>query len=145
MTDINIGAITESLNNKSDRDLRNTDTSSGGDAVIEYQIPTAENNYTWYRKYASGWVEQGGYIASSTGTSTIVSVILPVEMADTDYQFQKTTHGGAAGNGDLGWDWISDFPATQLSNKTTTAVNIGLPANNHVLGIYWEVKGMAAM
>ena len=146
MTDINIGAITESLNNKSDRDLRNTDTSSGGDAVIEYQIPNADNNYTWYRKYASGWVEQGGYIASSAGSSsTIVSVILPIEMADVNYQVQKTTHGGAVGNHGLGWDWISDFPSSELSNKTTTKINVGLPSNSYVLGIYWEVKGMAAM
>lgn len=144
MADINIGAITETLNNKSDRDLRNTDISSGADVVIEYQVPTAENNYTWYRKYASGWVEQGGYIASPTGTSTIVSVTLPVEMADVNYQVQKTTHGGNTGNNGLGWDWISDFPATQISNKTTTKINLGLPANNFVLGIYWEAKGMAA-
>ena len=27
---------------------------------IEFQAPTAENGYTWYRKYADGWVEQGG-------------------------------------------------------------------------------------
>ncbi|MBO4672683.1 MAG: hypothetical protein J5608_03465, partial [Alphaproteobacteria bacterium] len=31
------------------------------DYVIESQNPTAENNYTWYRKYKSGWIEQGGY------------------------------------------------------------------------------------
>lgn len=30
------------------------------DFVVESQLPTAENNYTWYRKYKSGWVEQGG-------------------------------------------------------------------------------------
>ena len=143
MTDINIGNLTESLNNKSDRDLRNTDISSGADVVIEYQVPSADNNYTWYRKYVSGWVEQGGYIASSTGTSTIVSVTLPVKMADTNYQFQKTFHGGAVGNNGLGWDWISDFPTTQISNKTTTTINIGLPANNNVLGTYWKIKGMA--
>lgn len=32
----------------------------GADYVTEWQTPTAENNYTWYRKYKSGWVEQGG-------------------------------------------------------------------------------------
>ena len=26
------------------------------DYVVEWQTPTAENNYTWYRKYASGWI-----------------------------------------------------------------------------------------
>ncbi|MBP9999681.1 MAG: hypothetical protein KBT14_03260, partial [Proteobacteria bacterium] len=38
------------------------DTRTNGmiDYVVESQTPTAENNYTWYRKYKSGWVEQGG-------------------------------------------------------------------------------------
>lgn len=30
------------------------------DYVVDFQAPTAENNYTWFRKYKSGWVEQGG-------------------------------------------------------------------------------------
>lgn len=30
------------------------------DYVIEWQSPTANNNYTWYRKYKSDWVEMGG-------------------------------------------------------------------------------------
>lgn len=29
------------------------------DFVVGFQRPTAANNYTWYRKYKSGWVEQG--------------------------------------------------------------------------------------
>ena len=144
MADINIGAITESLNNKSDRDLKNTDISSGADAVIEYQVPTAENNYTWYRKYASGWVEQGGYIASTSASSSNVLITLPVEMADTNYRFQRTYHGGAASNVGITWDWISDFPSTELSKKTTTQISTGLIGNTYALGMYWEVKGMAA-
>lgn len=30
------------------------------DYIIESQSPNAENNYSWYRKYKSGWIEQGG-------------------------------------------------------------------------------------
>ena len=52
------------------------------DYVIESQNPTSENNYTWYRKYKSGWVEQGG---TSTTTSSSVHVTLPVTMADDQY------------------------------------------------------------
>ena len=33
---------------------------STGHEVIDFQEPTSANNYTWYRKYKSGWVEQGG-------------------------------------------------------------------------------------
>ena len=80
MPDIDIGAISEALNDKTDRDMRNVDNTAGADAVIEYQAPTAGNNYTWYRKYKSGWVEQGGILTGRLGTIT-----LSVEMADTNY------------------------------------------------------------
>ena len=52
------------------------------DYVIESQAPTADNNYTWYRKYKSGWIEQGG-IAANTPNGAVIN--LPVEMADTNY------------------------------------------------------------
>jgi hypothetical protein len=32
------------------------------DYVVDFQAPTSANNYTWYRKYKSGWVEQGGLL-----------------------------------------------------------------------------------
>lgn len=80
MSDINVGAISEALNDKMDRDLQNVDTVSGADAVIEYQLPTVENGYKWYRKYASGWVEQGGteWVENNTITLSVV-------MANTEY------------------------------------------------------------
>ena len=56
------------------------------DYVVETQLPTAQNNYTWYRKYKSGWVEIGGQtvISSTNG----VTVNLPIEMADANYNVQ---------------------------------------------------------
>lgn len=58
------------------------------DYVIESQNPTAENYYTWYRKYKSGWVEMGGQIQSGfikSNTWNTRTIALPVTMADTDY------------------------------------------------------------
>ena len=49
----------------------NTRTTGLLDYVIESQTPTAENNYTWYRKYKSGWVEQGGIYNGRQGTITL--------------------------------------------------------------------------
>ena len=50
-----------------------------GHEVIEFQAPTAENNYTWYRKYADGWVEQGGIftvsVSSRFGYATITLLV----------------------------------------------------------------------
>lgn len=52
------------------------------DTVVAWQVPTAENNYTWYRKYASGWVEQGGW---GTCDGSGFNIILPVTMANANY------------------------------------------------------------
>lgn len=56
---------------------------SGADYVIEWQNPVAENNYTWYRKYKSGWVEIGGNVKAST--TGFVTVELPIPMINTSY------------------------------------------------------------
>lgn len=64
-------------------------TLQGYDYVVQSQLPTAQNDYTWYRKYKSGWVEQGGIIAE-TSTVAQKSIVFPVEMADANYNLQVT-------------------------------------------------------
>ena len=132
MSDIDFGAISEALNDKSDRDLHNIDNTAGADAVIAFQVPTAENNYTWYRKYKSGWVEQGGIINNSQTT-----YYLPVEMLNTSYYVNVCWDGGKAQN-----FYPSDW---QVRNLTTTSFYTTASRNgNNVQGRCWEVKGMAA-
>jgi hypothetical protein len=77
-----IGEITEALNNKVDK----------GHQVVEFQEPTSSNNYTWYRKYADGWVEQGGTAASGSS-----SVVFSIEFADTNYYFNANLTSGGSG------------------------------------------------
>lgn len=55
MADINVGAISEALNNKADRDFNNVLSN------YDYVVQTYKSGTTWYRKYKSGWVEQGGF------------------------------------------------------------------------------------
>lgn len=129
MTDINIGAITEALNDKSDRDLRNVDNAASADAVIEFQVPTAENGYTWYRKYKSGWVEQGGK-TSTSGTQT-----LPVTMADTNYTVIRT-------NGNSRSATTANELYTSVGTRTTTTIYLVLDSN--IAPVFWQVSGMAA-
>lgn len=83
MADINVGAISEALNNKADRNLLNT--TDNVDIVVESQLPTSANGYTWYRKYKSGWCEQGG-----TKTVGIKTITLPIVMKNNGYQGQVT-------------------------------------------------------
>lgn len=58
-------------------------TDVSGDSVIETQLPTAENNYTWYRKYKSGWVEMGGYVSDPNTNGQAIT--LPITMSNTYY------------------------------------------------------------
>ena len=54
-----------------------------GDWVVESQLPTAENNYTWYRKYKSGWIEQGGIATES-------NIVFPVVFSNVNYTVNCT-------------------------------------------------------
>ena len=101
------------------------------DYVVEMQTPNADNNYTWYRKYVSGWVEQGGVLGSLNNSRITIS--LPVEMANTKYITL------AAG---INASTASDF-AVAVINPTTTSVTIGTNAN-YGAGSIWYVCGMSA-
>lgn len=104
--------------------------------VIEFQAPTSSNNYTWVRKYADGWVEQGGNIGF---TSNPQPISLPVEMTDANYTATVTLNHSSA----LGW--------AQIASKTTTALSVsayyGSGTNASTGGerkVSWQVSGMAA-
>lgn len=54
------------------------------DYVVSSQLPTAQNEYKWYRKYKSGWVEQGGScsvpVPSTAPGQSATLVTFPVPM-----------------------------------------------------------------
>ena len=103
------------------------------DSVVEFQLPTADNNYTWYRKYASGWVEQGQF-SFGLDRNTTTAVTLPVEMADTNYTGQisgaNTTFATAS--------------TLAISALSATQVNLWNYNGSASMTVNWEVKGMAA-
>ena len=138
MADIDIGQILEKLNDKEDRDQRNVDTTAKADAVIDYQEPTSANGYTWFRKYASGWVEQGGLVATSSSDSSIIT--LPVTMVDTNYQIIAINEPTDSINA---WGWVF----VKRNSKTTTGFMLSSrygSGQEVSLRARWQVSGMAA-
>lgn len=110
-------------------------TTRGGagiiDPIVAFQVPTAANGYTWYRKYRSGWVEQGGL------TRNDVTVYdLPVTMADTNYYVNGTWNGGKSSV-----FYPADWRCYPVS---TTQIFCNAKNNTNVNSYAWEVKGMAA-
>ena len=142
MTAIDTGMILEALNDKTDRNCRNIDTTSGADVVIEYQLPTAQNNHRWYRLYKSGWIEQGGYIEPGTGVYEKTTVYLLKEMSDIYYHSSCTIRWG---NQEV-WYSTSDPAAGQavtdiagpIADITTTSFSIQAFSAQS-----WKVEGMA--
>ena len=108
---------------------------ASADYVVAWQNPTAENNYTWYRKYKSGWVEQGGLFTpkgTSTGGGTIATIALPIEMSDDKYWWSAKITGSASSGAYLGVTRNSTTSGTSLVLKGWCIV--AQEASWHVVG-----------
>lgn len=132
------GLNAELFNEKADLNLANV--LANIDFVVERQEPTAQNNYTWYRKYRSGWVEQGGHNhaieADRTGKDNYIN--LPVTMANTNY----TSSVVLFGNFDVS---IGIEPQGRLAT-TRLCISALYTATNDTryTAVDWQVSGMAA-
>lgn len=128
------GITAETLNGKADKDLGNIPTNY--DYVIESQLPTADNGYTWYRKYKSGWVEQGGDGISVAETNS-KTVTLPIPMEDTRYAAfvaDNTYDVGGAPEINVG-----------IQKYSTTQVRIFAQyLQPNTVTVNWQVSGMSA-
>ena len=122
----------------------NTRTTGLLDYVIESQAPTAANNYTWYRKYKSGWVEQGGIMSGSASGG--VDIALPITMANVDYFVSATN----CFNGDTANPQSVYAVRVQRNNSTVSKVNfIATWGSSDQTGysnreFCWNVQGFAA-
>lgn len=80
--------------------------------VIAFQAPTSANGYTWYRKYADGWVEQG-VINAEIGTA-IYTFNFPVIMQNTNYTVMASVSDALN----------TTSMAAKHNSKATTGVNV---------------------
>lgn len=112
------------------------------DYVVAWQMPTSENNYTWYRKYKSGWVEMGGTLTiarQDQNTSLFTKVNFPIEMLNKNYNINALS-------------FITDGGATtglrnQLNNRERKYMEIGTFSTTPIVSNYtaqWGVCGIAA-
>lgn len=132
------GMDSPGLHQKANTDLSNIPANI--DYVVESQLPTAQNNYTWYRKYKSGWVEQGG-ISQGSGSSTYKEVSLAIEMSSNNYTLILTPLNANA----------VALTSVYYANKTTVSFSFqcaynggGSSSTAYSAGeVSWQVSGMA--
>lgn len=143
MTDINIGAITETLNNKGDRDLRNVSITSGLRRLVEVY----NNGADWYKiyeefdattgTYIGKWCEQGGTITSNA-SSLVVNLLVPY--LSTNYNFN--VHGRANDNDTGGYaDAITEVTGAAPYDYGLKVDSFRLSTYSRSLKISWDTKG----
>lgn len=136
-----VGAIAEEVN-----------TLKSYDYVVDWQIPTSANDYMWYRKYKSGWVEQGGIakIQATTNRWEGITVAFPKQMANNMYTAIGTAYGlDSVSTLLVCIGGINSNNEDNGTGKTTTHMFIQTEALydntvSRVRWINWQVSGMAA-
>lgn len=94
------------------------------DYVVESKTPTADDP-TWYRKYKSGWLEQGG-IVTAAGEVTLLK-----PFANTAYSVQATS-------------LYTNYTNWGLGINKTSVSSFHLNMNTGTQGAMWEAKGQGA-
>lgn len=120
--------LINALGSKANTDLSNV--SSDIDYVVESKV---NSDGSWYRKYKSGWLEQGGIglTVSSDGTKT-VTLIKPFN--DTKYTVNWLDQNGFT---------IYGAGSRGVNNKTTTSF-VACNGQDNTMNIGWVAFGQGA-
>ena len=111
-------------------DLLNSVSNLNAHRVIDFQEPTSTNNYTWYRKYADGWVEQGSFV--TLPSEKYVDVVFPITMANTSYTPMVTG------------SWSDTATGQNEGVQSTTTTGMRVTGSYATVTVWWRVEGMAA-
>lgn len=120
----------------------NIPTAQTADYVVEWQMPTDLNNYTWYRKYKSGWIEQGGHI-QATATNNFNTITLPQPMGNANYNAIVTNISPYVDGAGSSHAYVMAKAAVTY-NKNTTSFGIFSQDGGNGSKYDWYVIGMAA-
>lgn len=105
----------------------------------DFVIETGGTSSAWYRKYKSGWIEQGG---TFTGVSSSAGTVLtfPVAFTNTSFQIYFGTGSSTASTSILSAREV-------INNRSISSTNILTLANNSYVAItvYWHAKGFYAV
>lgn len=135
MPDIDIGELSEVINDKMDRDLNNRTDGSGLRKLVE----SYANGTSWYKVFDEiqengtirKWCEQGGTWGTSTGDWASASVVFLKPFIDTNF------HLIALGN------WSSGGSSSCSITARSTTGFTGTYANNlySVMPSFWRAYG----
>lgn len=130
---IDINKVYEDLNIKANSDLSNVS------ANVDYVVESYNDGTNWYRKYKSGWLEQGGYVGSNE--NSYKKVTFPKPFSETPV-YASYTGGLISGlASDINnWSYFCGIIKT-----TSMSVFIKDSNNRQITGTgFWYVEGKGA-
>ena len=92
---------------------------------------------SWYRLYADGWVEQGGYVVTSSDVQKTVSLLVQMDSVYYDVQIQReyaSSPGATNANLTAMCVWSLTTTGFKCWDKYGTSI-----------GIHWQVSGQSAI
>ena len=122
--------FTGALSGKANADLSNCPANY--DYVVESY---SDDQGNWYRKYKSGWLEQGGVAYSSSGAAA-VTLLKPY--ADTGFAVMTTNEKTSDINA-YGWTYIVSKTTTGFTIRSRSGSGSAVTCN-----AMWEAKGQGA-
>lgn len=125
------GLNAELFNGKADRDLANVP------ANIDYVVESYKHGNNWYRKYKSGWLEQGGIYKGTFNTTSVHNLLVP--FADTTYSIL----GEALDVSDYTVSWCARKTSFTTTSFTGEGFR-GVTGNYTYNTLRWEAKGQGA-
>jgi len=109
---------------------------ANADYVTKQSAPGAN---PWFRRYKSGWVEQGGTITAGVwGDNTIRTMSLPIPMANANYNCSVTGNDVTTSTANMGGQWVTTGSGWRANRTATNFQYQSVPGGT------WEVKGFAA-
>lgn len=102
-------------------------------ANMDYVVESGSSGSTWYRKYKSGWLEQGGEFYPTT-TSPALTFLKP--FTDTNYSFSVVP--SLKGSVSTGPIW------SEFNFDTKTTMGVQLYTSNITIRISWRAEGQGA-
>lgn len=122
--------LASQLQTKAQLDLANVDSN------IDYVVESWDDGAGgWYRKYRSGWVEQGGRVETNAVSNTIN---FWVEFKDTNFAVNVQSSAFESQTG------IPIVPGARACLYTTTSFVSRTGQNAQFRSISWEARGYAA-
>lgn len=130
-----IEALQTAVQNKAEKDFSNVPANI--DYVVEYKNPT-DSDPSWYRKWKSGKLEQGGLVPATTENITFLKLFANTNytvIGNVSLTYRRARQGDGGGA-------VLFFPeATSFCYVTLAARNFGDIGNQN---ISWRAEGQGA-